>query len=134
MKRDEVIADIVKKIMILSDAKLEGVYDFVNFLSDRSENKIKQQEEIYQRQVVLQHNHYNELSSNHDVSLAKEIVNIEEISSDKELILNQTDENKVNNTDNLPDVENKIEADNDTENFESESHTGFDFFQDEKAF
>ncbi len=55
MNRTEVIAEIVQKAMVLSDAKLEGVYDFVNFLSDRNANKIRQQQDEIQHKNQIQH-------------------------------------------------------------------------------
>ena len=133
MKREEIIADIVQKIMVLSDAKLEGVYDFVNFLSDRGQNKIKQQEEIKQQQVVQQVNHNTELPLNYNSSITKEMTDTHTINFENEIILNNIDSSTVI-IHNLPDIEEETVEQLNNENQNSETHSGFDFFQDEKAF
>jgi hypothetical protein len=147
MNRDVVIEEIVKKITHLSDAKLEGVYDFVEFLYNRvrdktniqqvndpmvlvpaedassykvsaaSMNEVKDETDFVDKEKIKEH--LESIYVNH------EIVNVS-----NESLQNLASENESITATNFDDGNTTIT--NDTTS-KDETIEGFNFFQDEEA-
>ncbi len=142
MTRAEIISDIVQKTMVLSDAKLEGVQDFVNFLSDRNSNKIEPQEEVPQQNEAISNNNVlpvQEIILNPEAPPIHEVIPNHEVDFNEELISNQPEE-KITFMDEVVPDEN-LHSDSISENVTQNNHedaapetkSGFDFFQDEEV-